>query len=48
MDAANRVITRKALDMLKSIATGNYKPVEATNPAPAREPEKADHQAAAG
>lgn len=28
MDAANRVITRKALDMLKSIATGNYKPVE--------------------
>jgi trigger factor len=28
MDAANRVMTRKALDMLKSIATGNYKPVE--------------------
>jgi len=26
MDAANRVITRKALDMLKSIATGNYQP----------------------
>ncbi|MBL8078963.1 MAG: trigger factor [Anaerolineales bacterium] len=29
MDAANRVMTRKALDMIKSIATGNYKPVEA-------------------
>jgi FKBP-type peptidyl-prolyl cis-trans isomerase (trigger factor) len=28
MDAASRVMTRKALDMLKSIATGNYKPVE--------------------
>ncbi len=28
MDAANRVMTRKALDMLKSIATGKYKPVE--------------------
>ncbi len=28
MDAANRVMTRKALDMLKSIATGNYKPAE--------------------
>ncbi len=28
MDAANRVITRKALDMIKSIATGDYKPVE--------------------
>jgi len=27
MDAANRVMTRKALDMLKSIATGNYEPV---------------------
>jgi trigger factor len=26
MDAANRVMTRKALDMLKSIATGNYQP----------------------
>lgn len=30
MDAANRVMTRKALDMLKSIATGNYKPAEET------------------
>ena len=30
MDAASRVMTRKALDMLKSIATGNYKPVEET------------------
>ncbi|MCZ2123602.1 MAG: trigger factor [Anaerolineales bacterium] len=28
MDAANRVMTRKALEMLKAIATGNYKPVE--------------------
>ncbi|MBN8654194.1 MAG: trigger factor [Anaerolineae bacterium] len=28
MDAASRVMTRKALDMLKSIATGNYKPFE--------------------
>lgn len=28
MDAASRVMTRKALDMLKSIATGNYKSAE--------------------
>ncbi|HND50584.1 MAG TPA: hypothetical protein PLL95_18585, partial [Anaerolineales bacterium] len=28
MDAASRVMTRKALDMLKSIATGSYKPFE--------------------
>ena len=28
MDAASRVMTRKALDMLKSIATGSYKPLE--------------------
>ncbi len=28
MDAANRVMTRKALDMIKSIAMGEYKPVE--------------------
>jgi trigger factor len=28
MDAASRVMTRKALDMLKSIATGNYKSIE--------------------
>lgn len=28
MDAASRVMTRKALDMLKSIAMGNYKPLE--------------------
>ncbi len=28
MDAASRVMTRKALDMLKSIATGNYKPFD--------------------
>jgi len=30
MDAASRVMTRKALDMIKSIATGNYKAVEET------------------
>lgn len=28
MDAASRVMTRKALDMLKTIATGSYKPLE--------------------
>lgn len=28
MDAASRVMTRKALDMLKTIAMGNYKPFE--------------------
>lgn len=28
MESASRVMTRKALDMLKSIATGNYKPPE--------------------
>jgi hypothetical protein len=28
MDAASRVMTRKALDMLKDIATGNYKSIE--------------------
>jgi trigger factor len=28
MESASRVMTRKALDMLKSIATGEYKPVE--------------------
>jgi len=27
LDSANRVMTRKALDMIKSIATGEYKPV---------------------
>jgi len=35
MEAASRVMTRKALDMLKSIAKGEYKPVEET---PAEEP----------
>ena len=29
LESANRVMTRKALDMLKSIAMGEYKPVEA-------------------
>ena len=28
MESANRVLTRRALDMLKSIATGDYKPTE--------------------
>ena len=28
MESANRVMTRRALDMLKSIAMGEYKPVE--------------------
>jgi len=28
MESASRVMTRKALDMLKSIAKGEYKPVE--------------------
>jgi len=28
MDAASRVMTRKALDMLKTIAMGDYKPLE--------------------
>lgn len=31
MDAANRMITRKALDLLKSIATGNYSPAKKTD-----------------
>jgi len=30
MESASRVMTRKALDMLKTIATGEYKPVEET------------------
>lgn len=30
MESASRVMTRKALDMLKAIATGEYKPVEAS------------------
>jgi trigger factor len=32
MDAANRVMTRKALDTIKSIATGDYKPAEEAAP----------------
>ncbi|MFN8413751.1 MAG: trigger factor [Anaerolineales bacterium] len=42
MDAANRVMTRKALDMLKSIATGNYKPAEEAAPAEAGEEKAAE------
>jgi trigger factor len=37
MESASRVMTRKALDMLKSIAMGEYKPVEET---PAEEPKQ--------
>jgi hypothetical protein len=40
MESANRVLTRNALDMLKSIATGNYKSIEE------REAEKAVQVAA--
>jgi len=40
MESANRVLTRNALDMLKSIATGNYKSIEE------REAEKAAQVAA--
>lgn len=40
MDAASRVMTRKALDMLKSIATGNYKPVEETKEEESKEDSK--------
>jgi trigger factor len=32
MESANRVLTRKALDVLKSIATGEYKPPEEVTP----------------
>jgi hypothetical protein len=44
MESANRVITRKALDMLKSIAIGEYKPVEET---PAVEEQKQEEIPAA-
>ena len=37
MDAANRVMTRKALDMIKSIATGGYKPPEEAGEASAQD-----------
>lgn len=42
MESASRVMTRKALDMLKSIAKGEYKPVEET---PVEEPKQEDAQA---
>ncbi len=42
MEAASRVMTRKALDMLKSIAKGEYKPVEET---PAEEPKQEEAEA---
>ena len=52
MESASRVMTRKALDMLKSIAKGEYKPVEAMTDAAvveesnqeAAEAESADEQ----
>lgn len=34
MESANRVLTRRALDMIKSIATGQYVPPEERNKAP--------------
>ncbi len=42
MDAASRVMTRKALDMIKSIATGNYKPVEESKEEEKREETSSD------
>lgn len=41
MDAASRVMTRKALDMLKSIATGNYKSIEEREAEKQKEQEEA-------
>lgn len=43
MDAASRVMTRKALDMLKTIAMGSYKPLEERE----AEAKKAEEEAAA-
>ena len=41
MESANRVLTRRALEVLKSIATGDYVPPEQRNPEPeAGEPEQ--------
>ncbi len=37
MESANRVMTRKALDMLKSIAIGEYKPIEEKTEEPKEE-----------
>jgi FKBP-type peptidyl-prolyl cis-trans isomerase (trigger factor) len=45
MDAANRVMTRKALDMIKSIATGNYKPVEEVKEDSARDENESEKAA---
>ncbi|MBI5950088.1 MAG: trigger factor [Chloroflexi bacterium] len=48
MESASRVMTRKALDMLKSIAMGEYKPVEesAQEEAPAAEESKQEEAGA--
>jgi len=46
MDAASRVMTRKALDMIKSIATGNYKPVEEAKAEESATAEGAEEKAA--
>jgi trigger factor len=42
MDAASRVMTRKALDMLKDIATGNYKSIEEREAEAAKKKESAE------
>lgn len=46
MESASRVMTRKALDMLKSIATDNYKPVEETVEEAVEEAKAEDEQPA--
>jgi FKBP-type peptidyl-prolyl cis-trans isomerase (trigger factor) len=49
MESANRVLTRRALDVLKSIATGEYVPPEERQPVEASEeqPTEGDVEAAA-
>ncbi len=46
MESASRVMTRKALDMLKSIAKGEYKPVEVMSEAAAIEDPKQEEAGA--
>ena len=49
MEAASRVMTRKALDMIKSIAMGEYKPVEevkAEDPAEETAPDEGNEEKA--
>jgi trigger factor len=47
MESANRVLTRKALDVLKSIASGEYKPPEEAQTEPAASEEAAPEAEAA-